>query len=134
MTKLVDVEGIGPTYAAKLKEGGIGSQEALLKKGGDKKGRKAIAEACGISEKLVLGWVNRADLARIKGVGEEYADLLECAGVDTVPELANRNAANLYKKMTEVNEEKKLVRKAPTESQVEDWVGQAKKLPRAVNY
>ncbi len=134
MTKLADVEGIGPAYAEKLKAGGIGSQEALLKKGGDKKGRQAIAAECKISEKLVLEWVNRADLARIKGVGGEYADLLEAAGVDTVPELAGRNAANLHAKMSELNAQKKLVRKLPTASQVEDWVAQAKKLPRAIHY
>lgn len=82
----------------------------------------------------MLNWVNRADLSRIKGVSTQYADLLECAGVDTVPELAQRNAANLQAKMAEVNEEKNLVRKVPSPSQVEDWVAQAKELPRAVCY
>jgi len=134
MTKLVDIEGIGETYAGKLEEGGIKSVEDLLAKGAEKKDRQAIAENCGISEKLVLNWVNRADLARIKGVSTQYADLLECAGVDTVPELAQRNAANLHEKMTSVNEEKNLVRQVPSASQVEDWVKQAKDLPRAINY
>lgn len=134
MTKLVDIEGIGETYAGKLKEGGITSVENLLEKGAEKKGRQSIADECGISEKLVLSWVNRADLSRIKGVSTQYADLLECAGVDTVPELAQRNAANLHEKMVSVNEEKNLVRQVPSASQVEDWVSQAKDLPRAINY
>ena len=134
MAKLVDIEGIGATYAAKLKEAGVESQAALLKEGGEKKGRSALAEKTGISEKLILGWVNRADLARIKGVGEEYADLLEHAGVDTVPELAGRNAANLHAKMVEVNEAKKLVRALPTEAKVAYWVAQAKTMERAINY
>lgn len=134
MTKLVDIEGIGETYAGKLAEGGITSVEDLLEKGAEKKGRQAIADNCDISEKLVLNWVNRADLARIKEVSTQYADLLECAGVDTVPELAQRNAANLHEKMVSVNEEKNLVRQVPSASQVEDWVNQAKDLPRAINY
>jgi predicted flap endonuclease-1-like 5' DNA nuclease len=87
-----------------------------------------------ISDKLILEWVNLADLFRIKGIGEEYSDLLEEAGVDTVPELAQRNPANLLQKLVEVNEEKKLVRRLPVLSQVEDWVKQAKDLPRIVEY
>jgi predicted flap endonuclease-1-like 5' DNA nuclease len=83
---------------------------------------------------LILKWVNRADLFRIKGVGEEYADLLEIAGVDTVPELAQRNAENLYQKVVEANQEKNLVRRLPSQSAVRDWIKQAKKLPRAINY
>ncbi|MEL7296223.1 MAG: DUF4332 domain-containing protein [Pseudomonadota bacterium] len=134
MTKLTDVEGIGPTYAAKLTAAGCRSQEHLLEIGGTKAGRKKIAQDSGCTEKQILEWVNRADLCRIKGVGSEYSDLLECSGVDTVPELANRNAANLHTKMQEVNEAKKLVRAMPSASQVEDWVAQAKKLPRAVHY
>ena len=130
----MDIKGIGETYAGKLTEGGITSVEDLLKKGAEKKGRQEIAENCGISEKLVLNWVNRADLSRINGVSTQYADLLECAGVDTVPELAQRNAANLHEKMVSVNEEKNLVRQVPSASQVEDWVKQAKDLPRAINY
>ena len=134
MTKLVDIEGIGEIYAGKLEAGGITSVENLLEQGAEKKARQEIAEKCGISEKLVLNWVNRADLARINGVSTQYADLLECAGVDTVPELAQRNAANLHEKMTSVNEEKNLVRQVPSASQVEEWVKQAKELPRAINY
>ena len=134
MTKLSDVEGIGEAYSAKLEAAGVSSIENLLEVGGEKKGRKELAEKSGVSEKLILNWVNRADLSRIKGVSTQYADLLECAGVDTVPELAQRNAENLHAKMESVNEEKNLVRKVPALSQVEDWVKQAKDLPRAVNY
>ena len=134
MAKLVEIEGIGEKYAAKLAAGGVKTQAELLEAGKDPKGRKAVAEASGLSEKLILKWVNRADLARIKGIGEEYADLLECSGVDTVPDLATRNAANLHAKMTEVNEEKKLVRALPRLDQVENWVKQAKTMDRAVHY
>jgi len=133
MTSLVDIEGVGEKYAEKLKAAGVGSSEALLEKGKTPAGRKQIAEASGISDKLVLEWVNRVDLARIKGVGSEYADLLESAGVDTVPELSKRVPENLLKKMEEVNAAKKLVRKMPVLSQVTDWVDQAKKLPRVIS-
>ena len=134
MAKLSDIEGIGEAYSTKLGDAGITSLENLLKKCCNKKGRKEIAEKSGISEKLVLSWVNRADLSRVKGVSTQYADLLECAGVDTVPELAQRNSDNLQSKMAEVNEDKKLVRKVPTASQVQDWVAQAKELPRVVTH
>lgn len=134
MTKLAEIEGIGEAYSKKLEDGGVSSIEQLLEMGSEKKGRQEIATKCEISEKLVLNWVNRADLARIKGVSTQYADLLECAGVDTVPELAQRNAENLHAKMASVNEEKKLVRQVPALSNVKDWIQQAKALPRAVNY
>ncbi len=134
MTNLRKVEGIGEQYAQKLADAGIKTTEALLKKGADPQGRQEIAEATGLSSKRILGWVNRVDLFRIKGVGEEYADLLEVAGVDTVPELAQRNPGNLYQKLVEVNAEKKLVRQLPTEAQVETWVAQAKELPRKITY
>ena len=96
MTSIIDIEGIGPTYAAKLKEIGINTVEALLKAGATPKGREEIAEKTGIDKGLILEWVNLADLYRIKGVGEEYSDLLEEAGVDTVVELAQRNPENLH--------------------------------------
>ena len=134
MAKLAEIEGIGEAYAAKLETAGVTSPEDFLKKCADKKGRKAMAEKTGISEKLILNWVNRADLTRIKGVSTQYADLLEAAGVDSVPELAQRNPDNLQAKMAEVNEAKKLVRKIPTASQVADWVAQAKELPRVVTH
>lgn len=134
MTKLVDIEGIGDTYAAKLTSAGITSLENLLEKGASKQGRKEIEDATSISGKLILRWINMADLFRIKGVGEQYSDLLEAAGVDTVPELAQRNAENLHKKMIEVNDAKNLVRSVPTLSSVEKWVAEAKALPRVVTY
>jgi len=134
MTKLTEVEGIGEVYAQKLKHAGVATTKALLKQGATPKGRKEIAEKTGIGEKLILEWVNHVDLFRIKGVGEEYADLLEEAGVDTVPELAQRNPENLYHKLGAVNEEKKLVRRPPSQAQVGDWIEQAKDLPRVINY
>lgn len=134
MAKIADIEGIGPAYAEKLGAIGIGSVEALLEMGASKKGRESIAETAGVSEKLVLEWVNRADLARVKGIGSEYADLLEAAGVDSVPELAQRNAANLAAKMVEVNMAKSLVRQVPVESEIERWIEQAKALGRVVTH
>ena len=134
MAKLSEIEGIGAAYSAQLEAAGVTSLERLLQSCCEKKGRKEMAEKSGISEKLLLTWANRADLSRIKGVSTQYADLLECAGVDTVPELAQRNAENLQAKMVEVNEEKSLVRKLPTLSQVQDWVGQAKELPRVIGH
>ena len=134
MAKLDYVEGIGPVYQEKLTAAGIATIEGLLEAGKSKKGRQALAERADISEKLILEWVNHADLMRIKGVGSEYADLLEEAGVDTVPELAMRRADNLTKKMEEVNAEKKLVRRVPALKMVEKWVAQAKELPRIVEY
>jgi len=130
MTKLTGIEGIGKVYAQKLEEAGIATTEALLKQGASPKGRKEIAEKTGISGKLILEWVNHADLFRIKGIGEEYADLLEAAGVDTVPELAQRNPENLYQKLAAVNQEKELVRKLPGQAQVNRiaWMLSAKNL------
>ena len=134
MANLKDVEGIGPKNAGKLEKAGVGSTDSLLKIGGTPAGRKEIATKSGISESLILEWVNHVDLYRIKGVGSEYSDLLEEAGVDTVVELAQRNATNLITKIAEVNTSKKLVLKLPTKDQVEDWISQAKKLPRAIKY
>ncbi len=134
MAKIVDVEGIGTKYAEKLIKEGINTTDALLKAGSTPNGRKTLAEKTGIGDALILKWVNHVDLYRIKGVGSEYSELLECAGVDTIPELAQRKAANLIQKILEVNKEKKLVRKLPVESQVADWIEQAKKLPRVINY
>lgn len=134
MTALKEIEGIGDSYADKLKALGVKSIEALLTKGSTPKGREDLAETSGISEKLILEWVNRADLFRVKGIASQYSDLLEHAGVDTVAELAQRNPQNLYAKMSEVNAAKNLVRRLPTAKQVEKWVAEAKTLPRAVNY
>lgn len=132
--KIVEVEGIGAAYAGKLGTAGVATLDDLLNQGSSGKGRKELAEKTGISEKLVLEWVNRADLARVKGIGGEYADLLERAGVDSVPELAQRNAANLHDKMVQLNTEKNAVRQVPSVKSVEDWVAQAKLLPRVVTH
>ena len=134
MAKIIDVEGIGTKYADKLIKAGISTTGALLKAGATPKGRKELAEKAGIGDTLILEWVNHVDLYRIKGVGSEYSDLLEAAGVDTIPELAQRKASNLAEKLAAVNQEKKLVRKLPVEKQVADWIEQANKLPRVVTY
>lgn len=134
MTKLATIEGIGDVYAAKLEAAEINTVAQLLEKGQKPSGRKALVEATGISSKLILKWINRADLARVKGISTQYADLLEFSGVDTVPELAQRNAENLHAKMAEVNEERALVRQLPALTNVQDWIAQAKELPRAIEY
>ena len=134
MPSIIDIEGIGPVYQKKLRAIGVATTEKLLELGATPKGRKELAEKTGIGDALILEWVNHADLYRIKGVGSEYSDLLEEAGVDTVVELSKRVAKNLYEKMVEVNAAKKLVRKLPVEKQVADWIEQAKKLPRKVSY
>lgn len=134
MAKLTTIEGIGDTLAARFKAAGVGSCEALLKQGCTAKGRQALEAATGIDGKRVLRFVNHADLMRIKGVGGEYAELLEAAGVDTVKELRNRNAANLHAKMVETNAAKKLVRQVASASQVTGWVEQAKGLAPVVTH
>lgn len=134
MTKLEIIEGIGGIYADKLRAAGIGSVEELLEAEATPQGRKALEEKTGIGHKLILEWVNLADLMRIKGISEEYSDLLEEAGVDTVKELRNRVPEHLHQRMVEVNEKKRLVRRVPALSQVEDWVRQAKELPPKVTY
>lgn len=134
MTNVAEIEGVGAAYAEKLEAAGIPTVEGLLDAGATTHGRKEIAEKTGISEHLILKWVNHSDLFRINGVAGEYAELLEASGVDTVAELAQRNAANLQAKMAEVNESKKLVRRVPAETEVETWVTEAKTLPRRVEY
>ena len=134
MTALAEIEGIGSSSAEKLKAVGVGSIEALLTAGATPKQRAELAASSGISDKQILRWVNMADLFRIKGIGEQYSDLLEAAGVDTVPELAQRKPENLHAKMAEVNAQKNLVRQMPTDKQVADWVQQAKDLPRVMTY
>ena len=133
MAKLTDIEGVGEGSAQKLKAAGIRSADVLLKKGATKKNREEIAERSGIGYAVILKWVNHADLFRVKGVGGEFAELLEAAGVDTVLALARRNPANLQKKMAEVNEAKSLVRRAPSLKEVTGWVEQAKALPRVIS-
>ncbi len=133
-SRIINIEGIGPTYAEKLHSLKIRTTADLLTAGATPTMRRELAEKTGISLKLILEWVNLSDLFRIKGVGEEYSDLLEEAGVDTVVELSKRVPEHLHAKMLEVNETKKLVRRVPTQAMVERWVTEAKTLPRKIEY
>ena len=132
--KVEEIEGIGPVLGEKLRAAGINTVDKLLENAATKKQRQSLAEETGISEKQILKFTNMADLFRLNGVGQEYAELLEVAGVDTVPELAQRNAANLTAKMEEVNDAKNLTRKTPSVLEVEKWIAQAKELPRVIEY
>lgn len=132
--KIEEIEGIGPALGEKFRSAGVTSTDKLLAGAKTKKQRQLLAEASGISEKQVLKFANMADLFRISGVGQEFAELLEAAGVDTVPELAMRKPENLTAKMEEVNAEKKLTRRTPSLKEVEKWVSEAKELPRALEY
>lgn len=131
---ITKIEGIGPAYGSKLNVAGIKTTGALLKRCGDRQGRQDVAGATGLDESLILKWTNMADLMRIKGVGEEYSELLEAAGVDTVKELATRNPANLTTAMAEANEGRRLVRLVPGESAVTSWVNQAKEMKPGITY
>lgn len=132
--KVIDIEGVGPVYAEKLQTAGINTVAELLEKGKTAKGRKALEEETGIRHDLILTWVNHADLFRINGVGPQFAELLEAAGVDTVKELAHRNATNLEKTMTEVNEKQHRTRRVPTATELQKMIDQAKELPAVVTY
>ena len=129
-----EIQGIGSTYGKKLKDQGIMTTDGLLSSGSSPNSRKQLAEKTGISEKLILEWVNIADLLRINGVGQDYSDLLKEAGVNTVVELGRRNADNLHEKIININEKKLLVKKLPSLNQVNEWIEQAKSLPRKVEY
>jgi predicted flap endonuclease-1-like 5' DNA nuclease len=134
MAKIDNIEGIGPKYAKKLINYGIGTTDRLLLVAAHKRGREDLAEQTKIPGKLILEWVNLADLIRIKGIGEEYSNLLEEAGVDTVSELRQSHANNLYKSLVEINREKFLVRRIPSKRDVENWVKQAKSLKEVVRF
>ena len=132
---IADIEGIGPVFAEKLNAAGVKTTDDLLERGATRKGRQELADQSGLTGAQILGWVNRADLYRIKGVGSEYSDLLELAGVDTVVELARRNAANLADTFQSVAAEKpNVVRRVPGQAVVAGWIEEAKKLPRIVEY
>jgi len=131
---VLKIEGIGPKYAKKLNAIGVMTTARLLDRAKDPKGRKQLAADAGIDETLILKWANMSDLMRIKGVGEEYSELLERAGVDTVKELRHRRPDNLHAAMTEVNAAKKLVRALPGPNKVKSWVEQAKSLPPVMKY
>ena len=132
--KIEDIEGIGPVKGKKLREAGVNSTASLLANAVTPKQRKVLAEKTGLDEAQILKFANMADLYRVKGIGSEYAELLEAAGVDTVPELSKRKAANLAQAMAAVNGAKKLVRQLPSEKQVEKWIENAKALPRVLKY
>ena len=132
--KIEQIEGIGPAFATKLAGADIKTTDDLLKHCCDAKGRKSISESTGVSEKLLLKWANMADLMRISGVGGEFAELLEAAGVDTIKELRNRKADALASKMKEINETKKLTRQVPSASVVEGWVTKAKELQPSISH
>ena len=132
--RIQEIEGIGPTYAKKLGQLGITNTQHLLEQCASAKGRKAVAQSTGLEEKQLLKWANMADLMRISGVGEEYSELLEAAGVDTVKELKQRKADNLAARMEEVNAARKLVRQRPSVKQVTRWIEQAKSLPPTISH
>lgn len=132
--KIIDIQGIGPVYAEKLQAIGINKVSELLEKGKTAKGRAEIEKETGIRHDLVLTWVNHADLFRINGVGPQFAELLEAAGVDTVKEFAHRNAENLAQKMNEVNEKEHRTRRVPTVAELQKMIDQAKELPAEVSY
>jgi predicted flap endonuclease-1-like 5' DNA nuclease len=129
---IIDIEGIGPAYATKLNAAGINTTDDLLLKGGTKAGRKALAEVSGIEEGKILTWVNHSDLHRIDGIAGQTSELMEAAGVDTVKELATRNAANLAVKMQEVNDAKNLSGRVPSAEQIQKMIDQAKTLDQKV--
>ena len=132
--RIEDIEGIGPSIGAALRDAGVSSVDKFLETCCDKQGRASLASKTQISETRILRWVNMADLFRIRGVAGQYAELLEGAGVDSVKELRNRNVNNLYQKMIEVNAEKKLVRKTPSVNVVASWINQAKVLPPKISH
>jgi len=132
--KIIDIEGVGEVYAQKLQAAGIAKVEELLEKCAAPKGRKELAEQTGISEKLILRWTNHADLFRISGVGPQFAELLEAAGVDTVKEFRHRVAENLVPKLEEVNNQKNLVGRVPSVKEVQKMIDQAKELEPKVSY
>lgn len=132
--KIIEIEGIGEVYADKLIAAGVKTTDELLDKAASKKGREALAEETGISEKLILRWANHADLFRIKGIAGQFAELLEAAGVDTVKELRHRVPANLHAKLVEVNEAKNLCNRVPAEAEIAKMVDQAKELEPKMTY
>ena len=133
--KIDEVEGIGATFAQTLSAAGVGSTDALLEQGGSAAGRKRLSEATGISEAMLLKWVNHADLMRLDGVGSEFSDLLEAAGVDSCTELARRNAANLAITFQELDAARpNTVRRVPSEATIAGWIAQAAKLDKVVSH
>lgn len=131
---IIDIEGVGEAYAEKLQAAGINTVDELLERGASPKGRQKLAEETGISEKLILRWTNHADLFRVKGVGPQFAELLEAAGVDTVKEFRHRKAENLAAKMAEVNESRKLTHRVPTAVELQRMIDDAATLEPVMTY
>ena len=132
--KIEEIEGIGPSYAEKLAAANIKKTGDLLKHCADRKGRATTAKSTGVSETLLLKWANMADMMRLKGVGRQYAEMLEAAGVDTVKELATRRPDNLAAKMAEINQAKKLAKAVPAEKIVAEWIAAAKTTPPTITH
>jgi predicted flap endonuclease-1-like 5' DNA nuclease len=128
------IEGIGPSTGKKLTAAGVRGTLQLLEQSKTAQLRKELAKKTGLDEKQILKFANMADLLRIKGIGKQFSELLEAAGVDTVPELAQRKADNLTKKMEETNAAKKLCKRTPAQKEVARWIEDAKKLPRILEY
>ena len=129
-----DIEGIGPTFGEKLAAAGINTTDDLLNRCCGRSGRKTAAAETGVSETLILKWTNMADMMRISGIGPQFAELLEAAGVDTVKELAQRNAENLATAMASKNEEKNLTNAVPAQSVVSGWIEAAKTTEGRMTY
>ena len=134
MAAIDQIEGIGDVFAQQLRQAGVETTDALLERGASKTGRQELAQATGIDESRILRFVNHADLMRVKGIGKQYSELLEAAGVDSVPELARRNPENLHKQIEEKNNDRNLVREVAALSQVSEWVKQAASLDRVVTH
>lgn len=132
--KIIEIEGIGDVHGEKLVSIGVMSTDDLLTRAKTKKGREQLSEETGISEKLILKWANHADLFRIKGVAGQFAELLEAAGVDTVKEFRHRNAANLEEKLIEINNQKNLCGRVPSEKELQKMIDQAKELEPMIEY
>jgi predicted flap endonuclease-1-like 5' DNA nuclease len=135
LMNIVDVEGIGPVNAEKLAGVGIRTTDDLLTKGARAYDREKIAENTGINSKYIRDWVDKVDLMRVPGVGPQYSDLLEVAGVGSPAELAERNAANLAITVQEVVAARPgIVRRAPSEAEIAAWIEEANKLEKVVEH
>jgi predicted flap endonuclease-1-like 5' DNA nuclease len=134
MATIDAIAGLDPKSATRFRKSRVRTTEALLKRAATRRGRKELAASTGLDEKQILVWVNRADLMRVKGIGSEYSELLEAAGVDTIKELRRRNHVSLAKKMIQLNESQRLVQRLPTEGMVERWVAHAGQLDPIITY
>ncbi len=134
MATIDAIAGLDPKSATRFRKSRVRTTEALLKRAASRRGRKELADSTGLDEKQILVWVNRADLMRVKGIGSEYSELLEAAGVDTIKELRRRNHVSLAKKMIQLNESQRLVQRLPTEGMVERWVAHAGQLDPIISY